>query len=185
MHAHSMKNRGYTLIELIVSVAIFSMIMLVVTTAYLALIAATRHARATSALMTNVDTAVDFMARTIRTGTSYSCNSAGDCPGGGTQFDFTDENNKHVTFLLLPSGAIGECINISCTSASASPLTDPAVTITSLTFYVRGTLPYSGGDHTQPNVVMSVKGKANVAGRAPVTFSIQTSATSRVVDIGT
>ena len=128
-----MTSRGYTLIELLVSVAIFSLVMLFVTTAYLSLIAATRHARATSTLMTNIDTAVDFMARSIRTGTNYTCSPISgpnnDC-SAATQFTFTDETGATVTYLVTSSGALGECpTGGACDASSAFPLTDPSITI--------------------------------------------------------
>lgn len=179
-------SHGFTLIELIVSVAIFSLIMLFVTGAYLSLIAATHRASATSSVMTNVSTAVDSMARAIRTGTNYSCGGAGDCapPSGGSQFSFIDDQGRTVTYLLA-NGSLARCVNIACTPSSATPITDPAVSISTLAFYVRGTATYASGDTTQPNVIMVVKGSAVVQKSAPVTFSIETSATQRIPDIGT
>ena len=178
-------TRGYTLIELIVSVAIFSLVMLFVTTAFLALIAATRHARATSALMTNMDSAVEYMARSIRTGTSYKCDGiAADCPAG-TSLTFVDDQGKTVTFLVA-NGALAVCANGgACNSSTASPLTDPSITISSLTFLVRGVGTYSTGDRVQPSVVMAVKGSSAVPRETPITFSIQTMGTDRIIDIGT
>jgi prepilin-type N-terminal cleavage/methylation domain-containing protein len=174
-------TRGYTLIELIVSIAIFSVVMLLATSAYLALISYTHQARATSTLMTNLSYAVDQMSREIRTGTNYACGSGGDCVGG-TSFSFTNDQGHAVTYILA-DGALARCVDqSSCSAANASPLTDAAVTISNLQFYAKGTGTYGAGDKQQPYVVMAVKGSVS-AGDRTISFSIETSATQRLIDL--
>jgi prepilin-type N-terminal cleavage/methylation domain-containing protein len=173
-------QHGYTLIELIVSIAIFSVVMLLATSAYLALISYTHEARATSTLMTNLSYAVDQMSREIRTGTNYACGSGGDCTGG-TSFSFTNDQGHDVTYLLA-NGALARCVDqSSCSASNASPLTDAAVTISNLQFYAKGTGAYPG-DKQQPYVVMAVKGSVSTGDRT-ISFSIETSATQRLIDL--
>jgi len=176
----SSRVRGYTLIELIVSVAIFSIIMLLATSAYLSLINYSRYARAESILMTNLAYAVDEMSRSIRTGTLYQCNGGGDC-SGGTSFTFRDDTNTTITYVK-DGGALIRCVNhsVGCSASTGTAVTDPAITLSSLLFYVRGT---GAGDSNQPTVLMTLKGQAAVQQSAPVSFSFQTSATERLIDL--
>ena len=55
-------KRGYTLVELIVSLGLFSMVMLVVTGAYLTLISLDRQARASNQLSATLSFAVETTA---------------------------------------------------------------------------------------------------------------------------
>jgi len=172
------RHRGYTLIELTVSIGIFSIIMLLATGAYLSLISYTHEARATSTLMTSLSYSIDQMAREVRTGVDYKC-GPGDCTAG-TTLSLTNDQGDDVTYTLI-NGAIGRCVNQSaCSASTAAALTDPAITVSHLLFYVKGT---SSSDDIQPSVVMVVQGQAAVPGSSPVSFSIQTSATERLIDL--
>lgn len=179
--------RGYTLIEMIVSVGIFSLVMLVVSGAYVSLIGLDRQSRATNELVTNLSFALESMSRSIRTGSNYVC-SPGDSNGNSTdgschQITFTDNNlGQQVTYRRNSTGTIGECIGVaaaSCTDANAIVLTNSRVQIggNGLTFYVRGV---GASDQIQPQVTFTITGtmpNGNSGGTAQ--FSIQSSATQR------
>lgn len=177
--------RGFTLIELIVSIAIFSIVMLVATGAYLSLISMDRRARATNDVVTSLSFGLDEMARSIRTGSDYQCgHGAGvDCwPNSGSTFLFTDENRCPVSFALL-NGQLVESIGVGsgCTTITNAPLTDPRVTVTSLQFFLRGSAP---GDAYEPNVIISIKGTVTPdQATGPIDFTIETSATQRLIDL--
>jgi prepilin-type N-terminal cleavage/methylation domain-containing protein len=73
----SKKNQaGFTLIEMIVSLAIFSIIVTITIGALLVLIASNQKLRGEQSVMTNLAFAMDSMTREIRTGTNYYCTSA-------------------------------------------------------------------------------------------------------------
>jgi len=169
-------HRGYTLIELIVSVAIFSMVMLLATAALLTLIDLDRRARATNDVVTNLSYVVDSMARSIRTGTDYSCGSAGgDCPTGRSSFSFTDYDGREVSYQMS-GGTIGQCIGSTC-----STLTDPRITIDTFTFYVIGS---TRGDGVQPRTLFTISGSLRPHPTDDlVKFTIESSATQRLIDI--
>lgn len=185
---YSPTMRGYTLLEMIVAVGIFSIIMLFVTSAYLTLIALDREVRATTALVTNLSFAVDSMARSIRTGSNYGCNSSGGAPGGtnGTcaMFSYIDTDlNEKVTYLRKSDGTVGRCTGTGvCTDSEAISLTDPNIVIAEegLTFYVRGV---GTGDGRQPQVTFTIRGMMKASNGRDADFSIQTSATQRLIDI--
>jgi prepilin-type N-terminal cleavage/methylation domain-containing protein len=187
-------HQGYTLVELMVSVGIFALIMLLATSAYFSLLSYTRQARATSVVMTNLSAGLDLMARSIRTGNSYNCGAGGDCTvTPGNYFTFTEADGTVTTYSLLQfttGGAIGVCTNAvpasSCGQVSndvpinATVITDPQVDISKLSFYVRGT---ASGDGLQPTVTIVVQGDTIVPHGQPVSFSVQSSATQRLLDL--
>jgi type II secretory pathway pseudopilin PulG len=179
---------------MIVSVGLFAMVMLVATAAYFNLIALDRRARATNQVVNNLNFAVDAMVRGIRTGTGYTCLdgtqvstgnwTSGDC----TQFSYTDTQlpagSNVVTYFRKGNGAIGrnEGAVASGVDSSAVPsITDPSISITSLTFYVRGA---ASTDDAQPQVLFTVKGTlpADSSG-TKATFTIEEDATGRLIDL--
>ncbi|MBY0110746.1 type II secretion system GspH family protein [Patescibacteria group bacterium] len=193
MMKHS-RMRGYTLLEMIVSVGIFSIVMLIVTGAYLSLLGLDRELRATSSLVTNLSFAVDSMARSIRTGTYYGCGSTGANPSSaGTNgtcdtFSYLDTSlNEKVTYIRKSDGTIGRCTGGGiCNSSNAISLTDPNVQIASsggLTFYVRGVGTSGGNASVQPQVTFTIRGTMVGISNRTTDFSIQTSATQRLIEI--
>src|SRR3989338_1985894 len=65
--------RGFTLVEMIVSVALFATVMLVSVGALLSLMGANRKAQALQSVMNNLNVALDGMVRSIRMGSNYHC----------------------------------------------------------------------------------------------------------------
>ncbi len=188
--------RGYTLLEMIVAVGIFSVVMLIVTGAYLSLIGLDRELRASTSLVTNLSFALDSMSRGIRTGNSYGCGSTGGDPlnpSAGTNavctsFSYYDVSlADKVTYKRKNDGTIGRCTGTAvCTDASAISLTDPSITIANpsgLTFYVRGIGTTGAGANVQPQVTFTLRGTIKGDKSHTLDFSIQTSATQRLIEI--
>ena len=173
--------RGYSLAELIVAVGIFSMVMLIVMGVYLALISYDRQARATNQLVANLSFAIESMVRTIRTGSQYTC--TGDpC----TAITFNDSEGNPVHYLRRADGTIGQCRGSevsTCSQVNATPLTDPSVTIGTLSFYVRGVGTTGAAAAVQPQVTILVRGTMATDAGKSIDFTIQTSGTQRVLDI--
>lgn len=179
-----MKHRGFTLIELMVSLSVFTIVMTIAAGGYLVMINVNRHAQGMATGINNLSFALDTMTRSIRTGTDYSCDGGHDCSGGGATLSFTDQDNNRVTYAL---DSLGTAIQSTEVTPSGSTLvyrlTEPAVTITKLTFYVTGTAPASAGDYQQPHVTMVVSGSVSVGPGTSQTFTVQTGATMRGNDL--
>lgn len=177
--------RGYSLLELIVSLGLFSMVMLVVIGAYLTLISLDRQARASNQLAASLSFAVESMARNLRTGSDYACNGNTASPNctstsGGTSIVFTDSESQRITYLRRSDGSIGQCIGLPCNAATAVPLTDRRITIDALRFYVRGV---GTGDNRQPQVTFVVSGTMTTDAGESTSFTIQTGATQRYIEL--
>ncbi len=168
--------RGYTLIELMVSMTIFAIVMLAATAAYLSFIAYNRQAQATAAVMNSLSFSIDSMAREIRSGTAYVVSA--------TAITFTNADGCAVTYQYQSaSGTITRKVTDQngCTDVETNgPVTDsPTVTVKTFQLVGRGS-PNS----LQPMLVIVINGYATVSntGSSPVQipFQIETAATQRL-----
>lgn len=177
--------RGFTLVELIVSVGLLSIVIVIAMSAYLSLISLDRKARATNDVMTNLSFAMEAMSRSVRTGSNYDCGGFGgiaNCVNGSNYFSFINEDGQSEVYLLKSDGTIGTCVNSgTCTSGNATTITDPRIRVTNLTFYTQGA---GTGDGTQPRVIFTVSGSITPdTTSAPISFTIEGGATQRLIDL--
>lgn len=172
-------HKGFTLVELIVAVGLFSLIMLLASGAYLMMISLNRQAQNISTGIDNLSFALETMTRSIRSGTDYSCGALGGDCNGGTSFSFTNAQGMTVTYSLS-----GTSLRQVAGSAQGR-LTDSSVVITSLKFYAYGTKPASqNNDVEQARVHIVMSGTVTTGeNKAPQSFSIETGATMRGSDL--
>lgn len=188
-------ERGFTLIEMVVSVALFAIVMTICVDVLLSLVNANRKAQALQSVMNNLDIALDGMVRGIREGSDYHCgnppsSTPQDCPST------SDDPSNHYVFAFEPYGntaanppwvysydAVTKRIYRSENGQSPIAITAPEVSIDSMEFYVVGTA-HGNGDTVQPKVIIVIKGSAGNAGtNAVTTFHIQATAVQRVLDL--
>lgn len=191
-------QRGFTLIELMVSVTIFIIVMTISLGAMLSISSADRKAESVKTIMNNLNFALDSMTRTVRTGYGYGCPTVGtDCNtgSGGSQIVVTSASGQVVSYCLGLSGATScnttapttQCpTGSTCSilrrygvSGNFVQMTAPEVRIANLSFYVLGS---TAGDTTQPRVVITLDGVVNTGDSTPTAFQIQTTATQRLYD---
>ncbi len=181
---------GFTLVEMIVAVALFGIVMLVSVTALVALVDANRKAQALQSVINNLNIAIDGMSRSIREGSNYRCDiavagpSGADCAGGGSTlyFESFGGNTADTADDWLYSFHDGRIYKSENGSTSGEiPITASEVTIESMTFYVYGT---QRGDAAQPKVMMVIKGTAGAQKvNVRTTFHVQSTAVQRILDI--
>lgn len=195
-------QNGFTLVEMVVSVALFAIVMLVCVGALLALVGANRKVHALQSVMNNLNVTLDGMTRAIRMGSTFDgsggCTSGlnvKDCTGGSTVFSFQPYGNppggQPWVYSLDVNGNICGQAHAICRSINGLapiPITSPDVTIESLSFYVvgsaRGCDVPSPCTPIQPKVVIVIKGSAPVANsKAKTTFHMQVTAVQRLLDI--
>jgi len=181
-------ERGFTIIEMIVAVALFAVVMLVAIGALLSLSAANRKAQALQSVMNNLNIALDGMVRNIRMGTQYHCgpgtfngDGSDDCSSGGTIFTFKCDPQQPACTSTWTYSFQNGALYRSQNGGTALAMTAPEVQINSITFYVVGTKP---ADTTQPKVLIVIKGTAGTAGSTAVTtFHIEATAVQRQLDL--
>jgi prepilin-type N-terminal cleavage/methylation domain-containing protein len=186
---------GFTLVEMIVAVALFAVVMLVSVSTLLALVNANRKAQALQSVINNLNIALDGLVRSARMGSVYhGAGGAGDCgdtnysiphdcASGGSIFSFepygnTTSDPSWVYVFDSETRTIKKSTN--GTTIDAVPITAPEVTIDDMKFYVVGT---TRGDEIQPKVVIIIKGSAGTANSVRTTFHIQATAVQRSLDI--
>lgn len=196
--SNSRRSRlGFTLVEMMVSVSIFSIVMLIGVGALLSLIETNRRAQGINSVINNLNAALESMSRSIRVGTTYYCQDSAvpptasvlattvSCPSGGVLLGFESSSgdlsdvNDQVVYRLNGT-QLERSLDSGATWVS---LTAPEVLIESFNFYVSGADSLSeNGDTTQPRVVMKIRGSAEVPG-GTTQFNVQTTVTQRLIDI--
>ena len=206
---HTRESAGFTLVEMIVAVALFAIVMVVAVGALLALTGANKKAQAIQSVMNNLNITLDGMVRNIRMGTEYHCgvgsysgSSADSCAGGKTSFTFTcnpgtascaQVTSRWAYQFVCPSDpnidadetcSSGGYIQRSQNGGAANSwtrLTAGEVSIERVVCYGAGARTR---DLVQPIVVMVVSGTAggeNV--KTKTRFHIQATAVQRELDL--
>ena len=184
-------NSGFTLVEMIVAIGLFSVVMVVCVGALLSLVNANRKAQALQSVMNNLNIALDGMARSVRMGNTYdgstgcvgNTGGANDCTEGTTMLTFQPYGNASDPIWIYNFNDTTNRIerSTSGTISGAAPITAPEVTIDDMRFYVVGT---ERGDTIQPKVVIVIKGSAGVPeSSSRTTFHLQAAAVQRVLDL--
>ena len=185
-------TRGFTLIELIVSVGLFSIVMMLVGGAYLVMIGSTRQAQAISSGMDNLSFALETMTRAMRTGGGYVCGGSGTSCVLQTSFQFVNTVGHTITYQRATGTSCGTsngyngCLQqTDGTTGVTSVLTDPSVNITSLKFSATGMHTYRNGqDVDQPYVTVIVQGNISQGPTAKAKFfTIESNAVMRGADL--
>lgn len=183
--------QGFTLIEILVSVAIFSTVMVISLGALLAMSESDRKAQTLKSVINNLNFSLDAMSRSIRTGVNYHCDvSVGtatdprDCTqssGGASSIAFLSAEGQTVKYCRGTGSSCssdGTAILVSKGGGTYAPLTATEVTITNLQFYVAG----AEDPQLQPHAVILLSGKVPVSPTQTSTFDLETSVTQRLYD---
>ena len=187
------KSSGFTLIEMIVALSIFTVVMTVALGSLLSVISANKKSQAIQSLMTNLNFAIDDISRNARVGTTYHCSPLGssakkdkprNCSSGGDLFAFeatdgdsSDDSDQVVYKFNDTTNAIEKSTD---SGANYVRITEDRITIENLEFYVLGA---SNTDKNQPRVVIVVRGVAGTQSGIMTDFNIETMVTQRSLDI--
>lgn len=177
-------KQGFTLVELLVSVGVFAVVAVLITGGYITVLGYARHAEATASATDNLAFALENVTRNLRTGYSYSCGTSlglGDCGGSGnTSFSFVDNLGATVTYEhVAPTASTNGSIT-QTVGGTTYKITDAAVNITSLRFYLTGSSP---SDVLTPTVRIVVTGSVPGYQNNPVSFTLETLAIMRGIDL--
>jgi prepilin-type N-terminal cleavage/methylation domain-containing protein len=177
---------GFTLIEMIVSIALFSFVMVASTTVILSVIDANHKAQGLKITINNLSLAIENMARHLRTGKDYQVDGVkGNCSDPGVDgIRFTDQYGNDTRYRLN-SGAV-DVFGGFGGMTDWFPITSADILIDRLCFYISGT---GFGDTIQPRVLMTVGGVVSVSTaigakeKTTSRFDIQTFVSQRLPDV--
>lgn len=159
-------KKAFTLIELMVSVALFSIVVMISMTAILSVVDSTKKAQSMKSVMNNLNFALETMTRSIKTGKQMTVHENG---ASVTVVDQTGLSLEYTSGTVTVNSVTSHNI-----TRNGEAITAPEVSIDTLKFY-DGTI--LGG---QPSVVMVVQGTVKLTERTSSVFNIQTTITQRV-----
>jgi len=183
-------SAGFTVIEMLVSIAVFFTVVVLAMTSLLAVMDASQKARAFNTVMSNMSVVLDRMAREVRLGRSYYCGISGgvnntrNCLYGSvpaTSFSFTNKDGERVLYSG-PANANDTSMYRRVFGYQNEILNGSTVEIESFRVYVEGS-GSGASDSKQPLVTFVIRGQAKsnkTSTRAP--FEIQTTVTPRQFD---
>ena len=206
-HARTKKNKekGFTLIEVMIAMGIFTILVTIGIGAVLDAIQQHHASENVRTVMDNLNFVMEDMARNIRLGQNIQCVASGetfpvfvtptdpvvpeDCAPGGTTVAhstiiFNDENGNHVMYQIAPTVADPTIANIYKLKGDVygnRQLISPpevAINFAQSGFIVRGSL---STDNTQPTVLIKLTGTVTYKG-IPSAFSIETTVEPRGLD---
>lgn len=183
-------NKGFTLVEMMVSVAIFSIVVMISLGAILTILDANRKARTLTEVMNNLNFSVEMITRSLKTGVEpdYSLSdrilhvNAIVLDEDGFQREKTrywrdeDDNGR---------GFIAQCVDtraeVGCDPSQWIPITSDLVDIEKFEVLVVG-----GGDNNdliQPRTQIVIAGTVQVNEKISSSFSLQTTVSQRRLNI--
>ena len=195
--------RGFTLVEMLIAVAVFSMALVVGVGALYSAQSINTKLQATHIIMDSVNLSLEVMTRNIRYGSSFYCASdlndnSGNSTGstnnckydpivitsGGGKIVFKPVGSTvsdRIAYYLDSSNRLTEAYSTDggVTFPQIKQISSDEVSITGLRFYVIGSKP-SPTDTDQPMITMILSGKTKTSGgKQEASFVLQSSITSR------
>jgi len=171
-------NAGFTLVEMMVAVAVFSVVMTVAAGALLSVIDANKKAQAIQTAINNVNFALESISKDMRMGTDYGCidsswNSlACNSISGNVGVTYKSSKNQTVSYLF---DSVNGKIQRKIGSDSPDDLTAAEAKITDMNFYVLGI----NNSLKQPRVIITLNGQAGKTS-IQTNFSLQTTVSRRI-----
>ncbi|MCX6717427.1 MAG: type II secretion system protein [Candidatus Taylorbacteria bacterium] len=200
------KSSGFTLVEMLVAIAVFMSVMVVAVTALISIVNANRKSQAIKSVVDNVTFAIDSISRDMRSGSDYRCGvlsqnslltGSGDCTGGNNGVQYINPSGGYIQYRfvstdVLPLGdaniqkrSCSGINNCSVWQAMTAPISN--VNITNMKFYVLGsdTSLSARGSRIQPRVIITLEGVAgDDAKGTKTTFQIQTTVSQSIRNNG-
>ncbi len=203
------QKKGFTLIEVMVSVSLFAMVMVLSLGAIMSIIDGNKKAQAINAVANNLNFAVESMVRDIKTGYAYTCDlSGGNNPGlpdwaassssninslqngcnnsalktSALSLISTITGSKRSVKYFLKSDTTtgkGSIYKANSDTLNSYPVTSPEVDIQQLDFYVDNPVSNEG----QPKVFLVIKGTATINPTQTSDFAIQTLISQRNLNL--
>ena len=177
----SKKHQGYLLIELMVSLTIFSIVTTTSIGAVLAIVEANAKSQTTKAIMDNMSVALENISRSVRLGTNYSCISdhsvSTPCTtAGAAGISFTAQDGTIVEYFFKTQVLYRFRFS---TDVNPVQLTDLGIVIDTAKFYING----AGSNDGQPRLFVVINGHSGLDNTLSQTsFVLQSTVTQRVQD---
>lgn len=169
-HLRKPAQGGFTLIEMLVSVALFAVVMVSATVAVLAAIDANQKSQSLNSVMVNLDVALESMAREVRLGDDFTCiaGTNGNCSSIMFLSGLGPENNTPITYAFTSNPSGGYIITRTLGTGAAQTVTASEIDITN------GYFQLYNASTMQTKIFVVVQGKVQVRQSTGSSFYIQT-----------
>ena len=196
----NIKNKGFSLVEMLVAVAIFMSIMTVAVSSLISIINANNKAQSIKSTIDSVTFAIENISRDMRVGSGYKClDSSGnwnitcDLINGSKAVKYTNSSGDNIIYKF--NGDTNKSLGVLTREISPCPdkadtcpvdliSQDSNVNISNMTFYVIGADCEDGGgscaNRTQPRVVITASGLISSKGSPDTSFNLQTNISQRI-----
>lgn len=166
------KQKGFSLIEMIVAVAVFTVVVTIALSTYLNASSLQRRAVAARALNDNLSFAFEVMTREIRDGNAFSISPF------GSRIDFINNFNCAIAYYesgkrLYRDGSLE--IDGSCSNSQNRPLTSSEIEINNLEF----NLAFDNPSNLRKMIIINMNGFINLEKGDEFEFNLQTVATQQ------
>ncbi|MFM2357890.1 MAG: hypothetical protein RJA61_627 [Candidatus Parcubacteria bacterium] len=168
------QGQGFTLIELMVAVSIFSIIMVMSMGAVFSIVEANRKSRSLKSAMNNLNLVVETISRNVKFGTNWSVQT-----NGITFQDRFTLPNRALQTVSYRHNATNGSIERSISGAQFESITSPEININRFNLTVQGV---PSGDGLQPFVILQVGGIAGTRASNQTTFDLQSAISQRELE---
>jgi prepilin-type N-terminal cleavage/methylation domain-containing protein len=176
-------KKGFTLIEMMVSVTIFAIVMVVSLGAILTILDSNRKSRTLTEVMSNLNFSLESMTRSIKTGVD---------PGGDSTvlytyairpessgFVFEKIEYKRLEDEDTGRGYIARRVGVDENSSSPwVPITSELIDIQNFNFLISGIVA-----NNQPRIQIYLKGEVQTSPKIKSAFAIQTTISQRKLNL--
>lgn len=172
------KKSGFTLLEMLVSVGIFSVVVITAISVLISIRDAQQKAGNIQNIQDNIRFLMEFMTKEMRQGSQYTGTGCvlDECTG----FSFLSATGQTVGYCLEASVIRRTVGGIQCSAGSA--MTSSNAQITRLVFYLVGET--AGPSDGQPRVTIAISGRSSIAKvKTESQFDLQTTITQRIRDL--
>ena len=160
------------MIEMLVSVAIFSIVITMIMGTITTIVDASRKARTLTEVMNNLNFGFESMTRTLKTGTNINVTS--------NTISAKDQKGRTILYEFSNEGGITKKVD----TESPEPITSNNLKLSSwyIKEYTSGRGLPDGGE--QPRVFFSVKGRVETAKGIASEFTLQSTVSQRQLELG-
>jgi len=188
----SRHTAGFTLIEMMVSLALFTIVATITVGALLSLIGGNQRLVKQQTLTSSAIFSLDNMTREIRTGNYYYCGDSAasrgstqvnDCSGGSSSMSFVESSTRNSggrVSYYFSSNSLWRRIGNGGTAEKLLP-DDVSINTSASRFFVTGTPTLTASNNVQQPVVTVIMVLSSTDDTEPIT--LQTTITQRSLDI--
>lgn len=161
-------EHGFTLVEMLVSMALFSIVIVVIMGSILTIVDVNRKSQSLTVVMNDLNFVLESITRTVKTGEIQ------DVSDGVIRV--TDQNGRDIRYRWNEEeGTIERDVDDNGTNYIS--LTSDQIEITDADFVL-----FDNNDNYQPRLLIAVEGEVTITERIRSAFKIQTSVAQRNLD---